>query len=303
MVKRRPAGGYRELSEKKRVRLISAGVKITTICENRTPRAGLLGEHGLALLLEVKGQRILFDTGAGATLMDNAEALGVDLGRVDAVFLSHGHYDHTGGLKTLLKLNSFATLPLYAHPDIFARKYIFREGKAPGYIGIPWLRAELEALGAEFHLNRGPLLLGEGLWATGEIPRSSQTKPVKPLFLLKDGDSFTEDPLYDDQALVVESRAGLIVLLGCAHAGLIDTLKHILSVTGRSRIYAVLGGTHLLNMPDDRLSRTIAALRQLGLALIAPCHCSGIRATAALHQAFGKRCLEHQVGSIFKLPL
>ena len=285
------------------MRPISTEVLVTTICENRAPRSGLLGEHGLAMLLEARGRRILFDTGAGATLAGNAADLGLDLTKLDAVVLSHGHHDHTGGLKWVLELQSSATLPVYAHPDVLTEKYVSRESMAPEYIGAPWKRAEMEALGAGFHLERGPVDLGGGIMTTGEIPRTPRAEKSKSPFLLKEKERFTEDRLLDDQALVVESSAGLVVLLGCAHAGLIDTLQHVLSLTGEQRIYAVLGGTHLLNTPDDRLSRTVAALRQFNLELIAPCHCSGYRATMAMHQAFGKRCLDHQAGSVFELPL
>lgn len=282
---------------------MSSEVKISTICENRTPRPGLLGEHGLSMLLEAGGRKILFDTGAGVTLAGNAAALGLDLTRLDAVVLSHGHYDHTGGLKWVLGIQVPASLAVYGHPHIFGQKYALRKGGVPEYVGVPWKRADMEALGARFCLDRGPVDLGGGIMSTGEIPRTFQAEKSKSPFLLREGESFAEDRILDDQALIVESSAGLIVLLGCAHAGLIETLQHVLSLTGEKRIHAVLGGTHLLNAPEAHLRDTAAALRRFGLRAIAPCHCSGIRATVALHRAFGKRCLPHQAGSIFELPL
>lgn len=282
---------------------MNSEIKLTTLCENRSPRAGLLGEHGLSVLLEAGGRRILFDTGAGATLKGNAKALGLDLGSIDAVFLSHGHYDHTGGLEVVLTARSGAALPVYAHPHIFGEKYISQEGKEPRYIGLPRRRAELEALGAEFRLGREPLNLGPGISSTGEIPRSPGRKAPGPLFLLKEGGRFLEDPLHDDQALLVESSAGLIVLLGCAHAGLIETLDHILAITGGDGIYAVLGGTHLLHTPEKLLNAVLSDLKRFNLKMIAPCHCTGIRATGALHRVFGGRCFEQQAGTIFKLPV
>lgn len=278
-------------------------VKITTICENRTPRSGLLGEHGLSMLLEAGGKKILFDTGAGATLACNAARLGLDLTGLDAVVLSHGHYDHTGGLKWVLGIQVPASLAVYGHPDIFGEKHASRKNGPPEYIGIPWKREDAEALGARFCLGREPADLGGGIRSTGEIPRSPRAAKEESPFLVREGGGFAEDRLLDDQALVVESSAGLIVLLGCAHAGLIETLEHVLSLTGESRIYALLGGTHLSSVPEERLDEIAAALRRFAPEIIAPCHCSGIRATAALHRAFGKKCLPHQVGSIFELPL
>ncbi len=255
------------------------------------------------MLLETRGKRILFDTGAGSTLAGNAADLGLDLTKLDAVVLSHGHYDHTSGLKWIIGVQVPATLDVYGHPDLLSEKYASRKGGSPRYIGVPWKCAEMEALGARFYLERGPVNLGEGIMTTGEIPRLPCAEKIESPFLVKKEGRFTEDRLFDDQALVVESSAGVVVLLGCAHAGLIKTLQHVLSLTGEKRIYAVLGGTHLVNASKESLQSTVAALRHFELELIAPCHCSGFRAIAALHHAFGERCLDHQAGSIFELPL
>ena len=278
-------------------------IKITTICENTASRGGLLGEHGLAVLLELQGQRFLFDTGAGETLLNNAKLLGLDLSSIDAVILSHGHYDHTGGLEAILKMKRGDTLPVYAHPAVFDQKYSQRRGQKPRYIGPPWERSEMEALGARFQLERGAQHLGEGILATGEIPRRAKAELPGPSFLVKGEQGFTEDQLLDDQALVMESDAGLIVLLGCAHAGVINTLEQVLALTGRSEIYALLGGMHLLHTPANLLEGIISRLKRYRLQLLAPCHCTGMQAGCALQAAFGEKWVEHQVGSVFTFPL
>ena len=145
-------------------------VRITTVCENKSPGGGLLGEHGLSMFLEVGDKRILFDTGSGLTLLHNAAVLGIDLSRLDAVLLSHGHYDHTGGLQPLCQ--KVAVDNVYAHPDIFVPKYrslnVPFKGNAK-YIGPPWLREDLESLGVQFNLQREAVDLGGGVMLTGEV--------------------------------------------------------------------------------------------------------------------------------------
>ena len=273
-------------------------VKITTLCENRTPGFGLLREYGLSMVLERGNKRIIFDTGSGTGLIVNAKLMGIDLNSLEEVVFSHGQYDHTGGLKNLLEKNS--PLPVYAHPDIF-NKYIYVQGKGPEYVGPPWTKEYLQELGARFHFAREPVELDEGLIITGQIPRVVAYEKHEPHFLRKSEGAFVQDPIYDDQALVAESPEGTIVLLGCTHAGLINTLRYVTYLTGKRKIYAVLGGTHLLNVSESRLARTLEALREFDIKKVAPCHCTGFRATAALHQAFGENFMQNRVGSVFKL--
>jgi len=278
-----------------------SGIKVTTLCENSVPfpGRGILGEHGLSMLLEVRGKRILFDTGAGLTLTRNARALNIDLTRLDAIVLSHGHYDHSGGLKELLQLTGSITV--YAHPNIFTDKYHLRKGHEPRKIGLPWPREELEGLGAHFHLERSPHEIGEGVMLTGEIPRpdSREKEDSGELCYRKPDGSFAEDPLDDDQALIVESSKGTIVLLGCAHAGLINTLRYASNLIGKRRIYACFGGTHLINASAERLDYTVKELNNYHLQKIAPCHCTGLRASFTLFQAYKERFIPHSAGTVF----
>ncbi|MGI5875277.1 MAG: MBL fold metallo-hydrolase [Dethiobacteria bacterium] len=273
-------------------------IKITTICENRVSSYGLAAEHGLSMLLEIGEQKILFDTGAGQTLLANAEVLGVDFCLLNAVVLSHGHYDHTGGLKDVLEKNN--SIPVYAHPDVFNCKYRIREGESPKYIGPPWTQEQLLEMRARLHLEKEPVDLGGGLLLTGQVPRLEESEKQERYFFRKAGKNFVEDTLNDDQALVVESPLGLIVLLGCTHAGLINTLRHVTRLTGREDIYALIGGTHLLNASVSRLAYTLRTLRGFKIEFIAPCHCTGPMATAVFQQVFGERFLDNRAGSIFE---
>lgn len=257
----------------------------------------MLGEHGLSMLLEVGKKKILFDTGAGLTLAGNARALGVALPDLDTVVLSHGHYDHTGGLTLLAE--STGSLSVYAHPDIFGAKYIHPENKDPKYIGIPWDREEMVRRGVKFYLSREGVYLGDGVTLTGEIPRFEPGGAPEQHFYLKTDHGAVKDPLHDDQAVIIETPRGLVVLLGCAHAGLINTLRYVLQLTGEKKIYAALGGTHMLNFSPQQLSRTMESLQEFGLQKIAPCHCTDTAALLAFYQVFKERFLEHQAGSVF----
>lgn len=280
---------------------MNSRVRITVICENRSPGGGLLGEHGLSIFLETGGQRILFDTGAGQTLLANAKIMGVDLSRLDAVVLSHGHYDHTGGLQPLLE--KIGAVPVYAHPDIFIPKYRLlggSAGKEAAYIGPPWSRQTLENLGAEFYLKQGPVDLGGGAMISGEIARPAGWKNPEPYFLQKTATGFQNDFLNDDQALLVESPAGIIVILGCTHAGLLNTLRHVKTLIGKRRLYALLGGTHLLNASGEELAGILEAVREYDLQLVAPCHCTGILATLFFYQAYGEKFTFCQAGSVLE---
>jgi len=281
---------------------MSAKVKITTLCENSVPYPanGVIGEHGLAMLLETDSKKILFDTGGGLTFLHNVRTLNIDLHSLDALVLSHGHYDHTGGLKVLLQEYG-GNLDVYAHSDIFKAKYHLLEGKEPKKIGIPWTKEELESWGARFHLTRESRKLGDGVILTGEIPRIEKAEEgtVKGLCCQEPDGSMVPDPLYDDQAIIVESPEGTIVLLGCSHSGLINTLRYVTELTGTDRIYACIGGTHLVAASDERLDYTIKELEKFHVQKIAPCHCTGFRAAFVLYQAFQDRFEFNAAGNVF----
>lgn len=272
-------------------------VTITVLVENTTERRGLLAEHGLAVLVEARGRRILFDTGAGRALLPNAEALGVNLDSVSAVVLSHGHYDHTGGLKAFLEAHG--PVDVYAHPDVFRERYSVKAGEEMRSVGILWKRRQLERWGARFNLKRTTVMLGPGLFLTGAIPRLTEYEKNSEEFKTRSGSSWEEDIIPDDQALVIHSSRGLIVLLGCAHAGLINTLRHVRLITGVTKIHAVFGGTHLKGANIERVNRTIEALDELGVDLIAAGHCTGFEACAALYRELGKRFHCMPVGTVF----
>lgn len=258
-------------------------VRITVLCENSVgPISGTLGEHGFAALVEpAGGEPLLFDTGQGETLLHNAGRMNRDLRLVSSVAISHGHYDHAGGLMPLL--SSCGPKEVLAHPGIFAHRFRVKDNGESLSIGIHQGRSELEAAGASFSLSAEFRQIVPGIWLTGEIPRLTPFETGDAgLFLDRDG--LMTDPTTDDQSLAIETENGLVVLLGCCHAGLINTLNHISSVTGRSDFHAIIGGMHLGFCGQEQVDRTLASLRRLGVRKLAAAHCTGFHAAARMLQ-------------------
>ncbi|MDI6709890.1 MAG: MBL fold metallo-hydrolase [Bacillota bacterium] len=276
-------------------------MKVTMVCENTvgTP-AGLTGEWGLGMLVEIPGLTVLFDTGAQGALVPNARTLGIDLDRVDVVVLSHGHYDHTGGLPAFLRYRR-RRLPVVAHPDVFTPRFI-REDGGLRHIGVPFRRVELESLGADFQLGAGPRELAPGLFAGGEVPRRLSFEKGDRRLVLLDGEREKPDPLRDDLSLYAVTPRGLVIILGCAHAGVANIVTHAREVTGVERVHAIIGGTHLGAVDPAQQEATVDYLRALDVELLAANHCTGLPMAAALARVFRERFRFAPAGSRFVLP-
>lgn len=280
-------------------------VRLTTLTDNavRTGKLGLLAEHGLSILVEAHGKRVLLDAGQTDTAVRNARALGLDLGAVDAIVLSHGHQDHTGGLRAVLQEVSRQgrEVPVYAHPDLWTARYSLREGERPRFTGLPYREEGLAALGARFHYSAIPREVFPGIWTTGEVPRRNDFEKLDPALKVRLSDGWGQDQILDDQALVVTSARGLIVVLGCAHAGIVNTLAHARQFTGERCLYAVVGGTHLGLGLKEQLAPSVAALREMGIERLGVSHCTGPEAAAELARAFGPAFFHNNAGSVVDL--
>jgi len=275
---------------------MSESIRVTTLVENTVYQRGLKAEHGLAFHIQFGRHQVLFDTGQSDLLLQNARLLDLDLRRLDAIVLSHGHYDHCGGLKTAGSLSPACKLLL--HPAAVAAKFSANTENTVRFIGMPDDAQEVIRSSATIVWTRGLTEVVPGLFATGEIPRQTGFEDVGGRFFL-DEQCQQPDPLVDDQALFFESEGGLVVLLGCAHAGVVNTLLHIERMTGGKRVRAVLGGMHLLNTSPKRLAATVDALRQRGIPLLVPAHCTGWAALARLWESFPGHCAAPGVGHQF----
>ena len=276
------------------MKIVSA-VKVSVLVDNCVWKAQLRGEHGLALLLETPESKVLFDTGQSSeVLMHNAEMMGIDLRQVESVVLSHGHYDHTGGLVAVAGM--IGSPRLYAHPQAFGEKYS-KHGDNLRAIGCPVRPEELDA---KFISVEQPTEVAPGVVATGEIVRSTDFEQIPPHFLQRSGETWIQDLLWDDQALVVRTARGLLVLLGCAHSGVVNILEHLRKRGYKEPIQAMIGGMHLQAADPSHLQQTMHALDKFGVGVVVPLHCTGFRAAAYLARHLGDRYRLGGVGSVFQ---
>jgi len=276
-------------------------VRVTTLSENTAGRGDLLAEWGLSILVETEKTAVLLDAGKGISAAHNVDALGIDLNKIDRIVLSHGHYDHTGGLRQLLQ-KMRREVEIVAHPDVWQAKYARRNDEPDRYIGIPFQRNELESLGAIFNLTAEPVKIDDSIMTTGEIPMVTSFEQVDADLFVKEDTGWQQDKLLDDQALIVNMESGLVVILGCAHRGIINTLYHARQLTGRETIYAVIGGSHLINTSEERLWQTIGALRELGVRRLGLCHCTDLPAASVLAQEFGESFFFNRAGTLLNFP-
>jgi len=262
----------------------------------------VLAEHGFSvhIRLGALGPQILLDAGfSQVALPHNLPRLGIHPGAVDQVVISHGHPDHTGALEIFLRL-AWKRTPVVVHPDAFLERWrLLSDGSKEG----PWQqdRAAWQDAGAEIVSLAEPYALAPGCLATGPVPRRTDFEKVAASALYRQGTEFVSDPIRDDQAIVVNVKGkGLVVVSGCAHAGIVNTLLYAREISGVDRLWAVVGGFHLQGAAEDVVERTIGELKALGPQLIMPCHCTGFEATRRFAEEIPGQFLLGAVGTTLR---
>lgn len=295
-------------SERIRRAGFKAGVADAAQFEGGSTTVGLRAEHGFSALVTVRRgdttTRLLFDTGLSPDAMVvNAERLGVDPREVQAVVLSHGHFDHAGGLAGLAGKRSVSALPLVLHPDAWSRRRLQIPGRETE---LPTI-SKKALLGEGFDVierRRPSLLLDGSVLITGEVDRTTEFERGFPIHEAWDGSRWAPDPLiHDDQALVVHVRGqGLVVLTGCGHAGAVNIVRHAMRLTGVPRLHALIGGLHLGGILfEPIIPPTVAALTEFAPDLIVPGHCTGWVAQHALAAALPNAWVQGSSGTQYRL--
>jgi 7,8-dihydropterin-6-yl-methyl-4-(beta-D-ribofuranosyl)aminobenzene 5'-phosphate synthase len=278
-------------------------LRITTIIDNSTARAETLGEWGFSALVEAGSRTFLLDTGTSDATVRNADRLHLDLKKIEAIVLSHGHYDHTGGLKSMLDRIDRPEIRIIAHPGVLDSKYGYNpKTKKYRYVGIPFRRELLEHIGARFEFQKQPAWLTEDIAASGEEPMSTDFESVAANLKLWEKDCFVQDTMADDQSLYIRTEMGLIVILGCAHRGMINIITHARELMDTDRVYMVVGGTHLSRASEEQVAKTVLALKEMEVRWLGVSHCTGLEVAARLAGEFPGRFFFNSAGTVIQFP-
>jgi 7,8-dihydropterin-6-yl-methyl-4-(beta-D-ribofuranosyl)aminobenzene 5'-phosphate synthase len=282
------------------------GLTLTVLIEDSASvkKPNLLAQHGLSILLNIdltdsERLNVLMDTGPSPdTTLHNIDALNIDPKTFDVIFLSHGHYDHTGGIIGILRRIG-KKVPLIAHPSIFEPK--LKVEPYLKYIGLPFTPSTVEVAGGIILCAKSNIDLAKGVMTSGQVERSTTFEKTEGFHTIKEG-QFIKDNLPDDQALIIDVEdKGLVIVSGCAHSGIVNMIEHAQKMTNIKDIYAIMGGLHLEKADDERIKLTIEELLKLDSKVVAPCHCTGPKAVNRLTEAFGSRCFPLRTGDTLRL--
>ncbi|MBN2715361.1 MAG: MBL fold metallo-hydrolase [Deltaproteobacteria bacterium] len=271
-------------------------LRTITLCEN-TAQFGFLAEWGLSIFIEAHGRRLLLDTGMTDVAVRNASHFNINFSDLDAIVLSHGHSDHTGGLTHVL--DQSGPKPVIAHPDIFKTRFTVKHRPEVRDITLPHSRELLESRGAQFQLDTAYREIFPGIAVSGEVPMETDFEFVEKSLQTGTRHELRPDPLHDDLSLAIQTGMGLFIITGCAHRGIVNIVRHFQKMTGEKTVYAIMGGFHLGNASPAHINKVISFLIDTGVKKLMSAHCTGFNASCAMFNAFGKVFLLNQSGTRF----
>ena len=269
-------------------------LEVTVLVNDRVDKAGFLAEHGFSCWVDTGENKFLFDTGGGLVLDHNARLLDIRLDHADAVILSHGHDDHSGGLSSVFRRNPDVTVGV--HPHAFTPRFIREEEGVRANSFSRYTSSSIAKECGRLVLTESPTELFPGVSVTGTTPREYNTEHLNAGYYL-DASGTLSDPFTDDQAAFIETEAGTVVLVGCAHSGLANIMEHVADLTGRRRIHAIIGGLHLSEASGDTMDNVLDMLVEFDVKMLGMAHCTGVNAETVFRTKFPSRCAGVSVGS------
>ena len=277
-------------------------MKLTILVDNYVDSQKLKAEHGLSILIEADGEKILFDCGQSDLVLSNAKVLGIDLNGITKIVLSHGHYDHTGGLMPLLKYLS-REIDIYAHPLIFDGKFSkytdFNGHSTNRYMGIGERAETYEKKGAIFLLSKDPIQISENIYLSGQINKDINEES-EDIFYTKDNNIFVKDLLHDDISIFINLPELLVIVTGCTHSGILNILGKSKDLKLNDKNLAIIGGLHLSKKDNACIDNIISELKKYNIKLLVPMHCTGFSAFGKLKNSFDSKCVFGSVGKVLE---
>ncbi len=274
---------------------------ITTLIENMPDVKGeLVAEHGLSLYIEFRGKRILFDTGQTGVFLDNAKRLGKSMKNLDMILISHGHYDHSGGVPLLVQNLDNAT-KMIVGDGFFEKKNKKLPDGSYHYNGNPFTEEDLPAEKIVLKkITEDVTYLTEDIILFKNFLQVSEFEQLNPKFFLQKGETFVQDDFSEELVLGLRTEKGLVLVAGCSHVGICNILQSVAERV-QEPVYAVLGGTHLIEADEERLVKTMQTFRKCGVAKVAVSHCTGEKGIACAQAEFGKDFVLNNTGNVFEV--
>lgn len=274
-----------------------AELRMALLVENSSCSEAVIPEHGLSVYIEYNGMKGLYDTGQSDRLISNAEEMHIDLKDLDWISLSHGHYDHTGGLKSILSFTE-TNIPVYAGKSAFKQKYARRDNGVIEEIGVPFKISEISELAQSVNEVGDIQEIYENVYLIGPAPLNEDYEGPSRYMLIKDTeDNYINDMMEDERTLVIRTSKGLVIITGCAHRGSVNITKDIIRRFPEENILMILGGFHLGKTDDDSVQKRIDAFKKLEIEAIGLCHCTGAKASKSFKEQLRQKCFIAPAGS------